>query len=360
MRVLCAPDSFKETLAAPAVATAMAEGARRAGSGVVADACPIADGGEGTLEVLAEALGAGIRRLRVTGPVGAAVPGRYAVPRNRIGIVALADASGLAMVPSDLRDPQSTTTRGTGELIGACIRGGCEQLIVCLGGSATIDGAAGIAQTLGGRFLDADSRIIEEPLTGGLLHRVAAYEPPLARLPEIIACCDVRNPLLGPNGAAAVYGPQKGASPEQVTRLEHGLANLARVCGGDPAAPGAGAAGGAGWGLATLLGARLVAGSELVLDAVAFDERLRRCDLLVTGEGCLDAQTPDGKAPYTAALRARARGVPAVAVVGTTGPGAETGPFARVVSLTERFGAQRALEDTAAALAEAVEEVVRT
>ena len=357
MRVLCAPNSFKETLSAPAAAAALAEGLRRAGPGHEAVVCPVADGGEGTLEVLAGALGARIHRRTVTGPLGEPVEGRFALSSDGTGIVPLADASGLVLVPPESRDPRRTTTRGTGELIGAAVAAGTRQVIVCLGGSATVDGGCGIAQALGGRFFDSAGAPIEAPLSGGSLQRVARYEPPRDPLPEIVACCDVTNPLLGADGAAAVYAPQKGATPEQVEDLERALAHLAEVGGGDPGQPGAGSAGGAGWGLSALLGARLAPGSELVLDTSAFDERLRGCDLVLTGEGRLDAQTRWGKAPYVVARRAEARGIPTVAIVGSIGPGADDGSFARIVSLTQRYGEKRALADTAAALADAAQEI---
>ena len=356
MHVLCAPDSFKESLAAAAAATAMADGARRAHRTVAVSCCPVADGGDGSLEVLAAALDAEVRTQHVTGPLGEPVRGRYAVASNGIGVVAIADASGLALIPPARRDPLRTSSYGTGELIGACTRSGCRRVIVCLGGSATVDGGAAIAQALGAKFLDETGAVIEKPMTGATIGHVASFEPP-AHLPEIVACCDVTSPLLGPQGAAAVYGPQKGASAEQVCELEAGLAHLARVIGGDPETPGAGSAGGAGWGLATMCGAGIEGGAKLVLDFIGFDKHLDGCDLVLTGEGALDAQTLAGKAPMEVARRAVARGIPVVAIVGRLGPGAG-GPFDEIVSLLDQYGETRAVNDTVACLTDAATKVV--
>lgn len=365
-RVLCAPDSFKDTLPASEAAAAMAEGVDRLKPPVQSCQCPVADGGEGSLETLMAALGGSIRPLRVTGPLGEPVESCFGITGDgRSAVVELARASGLGLVRPPLRDPTRTTSYGTGQLIAAAARSGCETIIVCIGGSATVDGGAAIAQALGAEFRDSAGRLISEPLTGGRLCEIRSWQPP-GRLPLIRVACDVINPLLGSDGAAAVYAPQKGATPAQVNRLGGALEHLAALCGVDPDLPGAGAAGGAGYGLAAFCGARLERGIDLVLEAVGFRRRLEGMDLVLTGEGCLDGQSLAGKAPLGVARAAAELGVRTVAIVGRTAAGAETcldpsrgGLLAAVISLARLYGQGRAIRDTATLLADAAEEVVR-
>jgi glycerate kinase len=363
MNVLCAPDKFRGTLTAAEAAEAMARGAEAAGTAgqrIRVDRCPVADGGEGTVEALSAALGGEIRPARVVGPLGGDREASYGVSGDgTTGVVELAAASGLGLVPPEERDPTRTTSFGTGELIALAVEAGCRDIIVGIGGSATCDGGAGLAQALGARFYDEAGRLIEEPLSGGGLMEIACFEPPRA-LPSIRVACDVSNPLLGPNGAAAVYGPQKGATPEQLSRLEEALAHLVSIIGGDPQTPGFGAAGGAGCGLAVMCGASLEPGIDVVLQAVGFEDRCRAANLVLTGEGRLDDQSIQGKACMGVASAAARLGVPAIAIVGSTGPGAEEcvepavgGTLMRYISLEERYGRDRALRDTAAALEEA-------
>jgi glycerate kinase len=365
MKFVCAPDSFKESLDASAVADAMRLGCRDAAPAAGVDACPLADGGEGTLDVLAAALGARIEHAVVAGPLGEPLTARFGiVERTATAIVELAQASGLALVAPSRRDPTRTTTLGTGELVRRAVELGCRRVLCSIGGSATVDGGAGICQALGAELVDADGRTLPVPVTGGDLERVASVRLPRA-LPEIDVACDVDNPLTGPAGAARVYGPQKGATPEQVERLDRGLRRLADACGGAPDAPGAGAAGGAGFGLAAVLGARLHRGIDLVLDAVGFAERCRGATLVLTGEGRLDGQSLRGKAVLGAARCAAGRGVPTVAIVGELGPGAERcvgdpadGLLRGAVSLAERFGRERALREPAALIRRVTAEIV--
>lgn len=362
--VLCAPDSFKESLTAARAAEAMAAGVLQADRGLGCDRCPVADGGEGTLEILTGALGGRLHRRLVSGPLGEPVEASFGISADgATGIVELAEASGLALVAPGRRDPAHATTRGTGELIAAAAARGCSTVIVCLGGSATVDGGAAIAQALGGRFFDSGGGEIDEPMTGSLLMAVARYEPPAAA-PRIRAAFDVTNPLFGPDGAAAVYGPQKGATPGQVRALDKALRHLASVCGGgaDARAPGAGAAGGAGFGLAALLGATLHCGIDLVLEAVEFERRCAETDLVLTGEGCLDDQSIDGKAAVGVARAASALGVPTIAVVGQdrhgTDPRFDT-LFARIESLSDRYGIERAMTEPEACLTETAAQLLR-
>ncbi len=295
----------------------MAAGVRQADPAIRCDPCPIADGGEGSLEVLSDALGGKLHRMTVTGPLGEPVEARYGISGDEsVGLVELAEASGLGLVAASRRDPARTTSFGTGELIAAAAKRGCETVIVCIGGSATIDGGAGIAQALGGVFVDRNGRAIDTPMTGARLGDVAVYHAPATDLPRLRVACDVTNPLLGADGAARCYGPQKGATPRQVEALDAPLARLAELLGGDPDRAGAGAAGGAGWGLAAMLGAELERGVDLILDAVNFARRCAAADLVLTGEGRLDAQSRRGKACFGVAEVAAAIGVPVVAIVG--------------------------------------------
>lgn len=339
----------------------MAAGVRGADAGVECDCCPVADGGEGSLEVLSGALGARLHRTTVTGPLGEPVQARFGVsPDGRTGIVELAEASGLGLLGAGRRDPGRTTSYGTGELIAAAARRGCVSVIVCVGGSATIDGGTGIVQALGGTFVDHDGRTIATPLTGDRLGEIAGYTPPTERVPRLRVACDVTNGLLGADGAARCYGPQKGASARQVEALDKGLARLASCVGGNPDQPGAGAAGGASWGMAAMLGAVLQRGIDVVLEAVDFRRRCAAADLVLTGEGRLDAQSRHGKACAGVAAHARARNVPVVAIVGAVAPGDDFGDlFARVVCLSELYGPRRALDEPAALLAMAAADVVR-
>jgi len=369
MRIICAPDSFKESITAPQAAEAMARGVRAAGAGFDPDVCPVADGGEGTLDALIGALDGRIETARVTGPLGEPIMARLGiVPHESLGIVELAEASGLAKLDPDQRDPTRTTTFGTGELIQNAVHRGCDTVIVCLGGSATVDGATGMAQALGARFFDANGDAMTEAMCGGMLRSIARIElPDPDTLPRIRVACDVTNPLCGPNGAAAVYGPQKGATPEQVRDLDAGLAHVAALLDVNPDQPGSGSAGGAGFGLVAMLGATLERGIELVLDEIGFDERCSGVALVLTGEGRLDQQTLSGKASMGVAHRARRFGVPTIAIVGSTGDGAEHctdpsqgGDLTGYVALADRFGAQRAMREAGALIEQITVEVIQS
>ncbi len=329
MRVVVAPDSFKGSMTSPEAARAMALGVADAGDHDVLEV-PLADGGEGTLDALLRAAGGTRETVRVRGPLGEERAAELGYLPDGTAVVEMARASGLELIPPHRRDPLVTTTCGTGELILHAIRRGARRVLVALGGSGTVDGGAGAATALGFRLLDARGEDIP-PGGRGLLALSEIDDsgvPPAVREVEVLVACDVDNPLLGERGAARVFGPQKGASPEALRLLEEGLGRLAellrRYAGRDVAdLPGAGAAGGLGAGLAGLLGARLLPGIELILDAVDFDRLLVGADLLLTGEGRIDAQTLYGKAPYGAARRARGRGIPVIGLAGSLGPGAE-------------------------------------
>ena len=326
MRILVAPDSFKGTLSAAEAARAMARGAcealRASGGRCEIDLCPIADGGEGTLDAIAAAVRARRHGVDVEGPLGE--PARVewgswtGASGERFALVETSAGAGWRHVPPDRRDPERTTTYGLGRMIGAACAPGADVLCVALGGSATVDGGTGVAQALGARFELDPPLGPGERMRGGRLGDIRRIEPSIGvggACPRVVALCDVDNPLTGPRGAAPVFGPQKGATAAQVERLDAGLANLAayaREAGlaADPEAPGSGAAGGLGYGLAAFLGAEIRSGAEFVLDAVGFEARVRGADLVLTGEGRLDAQTIGGKAVWRVARAAAAVGVP--------------------------------------------------
>ncbi|MDR1070130.1 MAG: glycerate kinase [Gracilibacteraceae bacterium] len=330
MKVLVALDSFKGSLTSREAGQAVAAGLRRAAPSAVARVVPMADGGEGTVDALVEALGGTRRNARVAGPLGAQAEAGYGLLPDGTAVIEMAAASGLPLVPPRLRDPRRASTRGTGELMLAALDSGARRLLIGIGGSATNDGGAGMAQALGARLLDAAGA--ELPPGGGALGRLARVDisglDPRLRETEIVVISDVTNPLCGPLGASAVYGPQKGASPEDVRELDACLAHYARVLrdqlGQDIAeAPGAGAAGGLGAGLLVFAAAQLRRGTDAVLDTLRFDEMLADCDVVVTGEGRIDAQSAFGKLPQGVAARAKAQGKPALAIVGAVAPGAE-------------------------------------
>jgi glycerate kinase len=350
VKVVLAPDKLKGTLSALEAAAALARGFE--GCEVVSR--PMADGGEGTLDVLvAAARGRGepvaLHRVKVTGPLGEPVEAELALLGER-AILESARTSGLALVTRN--DPLRASTRGLGELALAAASLGAEELWVALGGSATTDGGTGFARALGARFLDEQGHELEEG--GGSLERLARVEVPARSLPRIIALVDVRSPLLGPRGAARAFGPQKGATSEQVEQLDRGLARLAYRTRPDLAArPGAGAAGGLGFGLMVFAGAQIASGAERVADAIRLDEAITGAGLVVTAEGRFDRTTFEGKTVRHVLARARALGVLAAVVAGSAEPEAalrvrELG-VKRVVTLLELAGGdlERARRDAA-------------
>jgi glycerate kinase len=331
MRVICAPDSFKESLSAEAAARAMASGIAAVAPDVEVDCCPIGDGGEGTAAALVTAAGGQWFKETVMGPLGEPVCADWAlVAQDQLAVLEMAAAAGLALVPAELRDPEKTTSYGVGQLIKAACASGAKRLIVCVGGSATNDGGCGMAQALGIRFLSATGAVIDQPITGGMLATIARIDS-RQRCRElddmtIIVASDVTNPLTGPLGAARVFGPQKGASPAQTDRLDAGLEHLGRLIRDDLGMnvanlPGAGAAGGLAAGLLAFAAAQMASGIELVLEAVDFSQRVAVADLCLTGEGRLDSQSLAGKACIGVARAAASYGVPTVALVGALGPG---------------------------------------
>lgn len=322
LKIVAAPNAFKGCLSARDAATAMAEGVRRVLPDAAIVTCPVADGGDGLVAVVAAALGGRLIEFEVSGPLGA----RVTAPVCRAGdlvAIEMALASGLALVPPDRRDAVAASTLGTGELIRHALDLGARRLIIGIGGSATTDGGIGMAQALGARFLDGAGAPL--PPNGASLPLIrwidlSGLDPRLKSV-TIEAACDVDNPLHGPQGAARIFGPQKGANPQQVAFLDEGLRNLAAVIqrdlGRDVAAVrGAGAAGGLGAGLLAFLGATLTPGAELVMAIIGLDRALDSADLVLTGEGSVDAQTVAGKAPAIVAAHAKANGIPCFIIAG--------------------------------------------
>ncbi|MBD3942789.1 glycerate kinase [Microbacterium sp. NEAU-LLC] len=324
MRIVIAPDKFKGSLDAAGVARAVADGIRAVRHDAAVDLVPVADGGEGTLDA---ALGAGFERRTtvVSGPTGAPVAADWGL-RGDEAVIEMALASGLGILPGGIRDARGATSRGTGELIAAALDAGARRIVLGVGGSAGTDGGAGMLQALGLRLLDGAGAVL--PGGGAALARLvtvdaSAFDPRLAEASLTLAT-DVDNPLLGPNGAAAVFGPQKGATPEDVAELDAALARYVALIAdafgvpGAADAPGAGAAGGVGFAAVAALGAERRSGVDVVLDFTGLRERLVGADLVVTGEGSIDEQSLGGKTPVGVARAARAIGVPVVAVCGRT------------------------------------------
>ena len=322
-RVLVAADKFKGSLTAVQVAERVTAGLRRAVPDVGVEALPVADGGDGTVDA-AVAAGFERREVRVAGPLGHEVTAAFAL-RGGTAVVEMAEASGLQRLPAGVLAPLTASTYGSGELLRAALDAGARTVVFGVGGSATTDGGAGMLSALGARLLDEDGEPVA-PGGGGLAQLARAdlsgLDPRLSSV-ELILASDVDNPLTGPKGAPAVYGPQKGASPDDVELLDAALGHYTKVLEAElgakaveyAAAPGAGAAGGIGYG-ALLIGARFRAGIEVMLDVLGFAPALQRADLVITGEGSLDEQTLHGKAPAGVAAAARAAGREVVAVCG--------------------------------------------
>jgi glycerate kinase len=330
MRVVVAPDSYKGSITALGVAEAIERGVRAVFPGADVSKVPIADGGEGTVDALVVATKGRIEERTVRGPLGDPVSARWGVLGDgETAVIEMAAASGLPLVPRERRDPRVTTTYGTGELVRAALDARLRKLVVGIGGSATNDGGAGFASALGVRFLDAAGR--ELPEGGAALARLeridlSGLDPRLAAA-RIVVACDVDNPLIGSRGASAVFGPQKGATPDMVRELDAALARYAEVAraatGRDVAMePGAGAAGGLGGGLLLFTPARLRSGVSIVLETTDFDALVKGADLVITGEGRTDFQTAMGKAPVGVAAAAKRHGVPVVCLAGGLGDGA--------------------------------------
>lgn len=373
MKILLAPSGFKESLDAPAVAAAMAAGIRNVLPIAEVVSLPLVDGGEGFTTGLVAATGGAVVPVEVTGPVGqrvAAHVGLLGGDGPRTAVVELAAAAGLSLVPPDARNPLLTTSYGFGELIRAALDLDPERILVGCGDSGINDGGAGMAQALGARLVDAAGDDLG--CGGGELIRLSdvdlhGVDDRLAGV-EIVAACNPYNVLCGERGVARVFGPQKGATPEQVEVLSDAMDNYAaviqRVTGrsiGD--LPGSGASGGVGTGLIVVCGARLAPRFEVVFDFLDLDGALDGVDLVLTGEGSLDQQTPKGKIPAEVATRAAQRGIPTIAIAGTLGQGVEdnlaTGIAGWISSMHRPMALSDAIADCAQHVEDATEQVMR-
>ncbi|KIH83698.1 glycerate kinase [Pseudomonas batumici] len=331
MKIIIAPDSFKDSLSAEGVAQAIAEGLARVLPEARLIQCPMADGGEGTVAAVLAACNGELRSERVRGPLGTPVDAHWGwLPATATAIIEMAEASGLQLVPTGQRDACITSTFGTGELIRAALDAGARRIILAIGGSATNDAGAGALQALGVGLFDARGQVVQAgglALAGVARVTLDGVDPRLAQVRFEIAA-DVNNPLCGEQGASAIFGPQKGATPAQVRELDAALGHFADLCaqvlGQDVRdEPGSGAAGGLGFAAKAFLGARFRPGVEVVAELVGLADAVRGADLVITGEGRFDAQTLRGKTPFGVARIAREQGVPVIVLAGTLGEGYE-------------------------------------
>ena len=371
MKVVIAPQGFKAGIPGLEAAQAIARGVLAAVPDAETVLAPVADGGNGTLHALVDGTGGQVFTSMVTGPLGPQIESLWGVMGDgKTAVVEMALASGIALVPQRRRNPRLTTTTGTGEIIREALDAGYTRIIVGLGGSATNDGGAGMAVALGARFMDAEGRPL--PPGGSALARLDRVDVsglhPALNAATIVAATDVTNPLCGPEGASAIFGPQKGANAEMVRELDAALANYARVVARDVGSdvsevPGAGAAGGLGAGLIAFTGATLQSGIDMVCEVLGFDELLRGADLVITGEGRADRSTVFNKAPVGVARHARAHGVPTVLLAGSLGPGYEElydHNVASVVCIADRpMNFEASLSRTAELLESAAERTMR-
>lgn len=369
MKIVVAPDSFKEALSAAGVAGAIAEGIRQVVPNAEIVQLPIADGGEGTTDALIAATGGQRYEREVTGPVGLPVTASFGILGDgNTAVVECAAASGLERLPPSLRNPWSATTFGTGELLQAALREGVQRVIVGLGGSATNDAGIGMLTALGAAFYSADDRLCwrgAEDVAAIARMDLSKLDPRLQQV-QIDVACDVSNPFVGDSGASAVFGPQKGADADMVKRMDKALAGFSDKVKSELGVdlqrlPGSGAAGGLGGAFHAFLGGELRSGISIVLEAVKLSEHLKGCDLVITGEGRIDHQTVFGKAPAGVAAMAREAGVPIVALGGAVTADAQcSGVFDAVFSIMQGPASlDEALPQTALNLRQTAENIVR-
>lgn len=372
MRIIIAPNSFKESLTAAEVAKHLSVGILRGMPEAEVICRPIADGGDGTLQTLVASYGGKIKKQIVKGPLGEPVSAQWGlIESGKTAVIEMARASGLNLVPPDRRNPMQTSTYGTGELIKAALDSNVEQIIVGIGGSATVDGGMGMLSALGVRFLTAQG----ERLTGNGsdLRKIkiidcSGLDPKVGKVKFMVAS-DVVNPLIGDEGAASIFGPQKGATPEMVEILEGNMSHYARKMSefldkDMRHVPGAGAAGGLGAAFMAFFEAELKSGIDLILDATNFNDALKDAALVITGEGRLDSQTAAGKAPMGVARRAYNAGVPVIGIAGEVCPSASIllkKGFTALFSLTNGpLTLQEAIENTPLLLDTLGEQIART
>lgn len=395
MRIVIAPDKFKGSLTSAQACDAIAAGLGRAIADVEIDTCPMADGGEGTVAAMTAAMGGRVGWFDVCGPLpGTTVRAPIGfIEAGKTAVIELAGASGLHHLTPEQRDPTRTTTFGTGELMDTAAQFGAKRILLGLGGSATCDGGLGIAQAWGAAIKTTTGKTYgpgDRKITGGDAGRVTSVtraggstSPRAGQQPtqylglsdgalldrrgvEFVVACDVGNPLLGPDGAAHIFGPQKGATPAQVSELDAGLAKMVDRLdlGAVASLPGAGAAGGVGFGMAAFFGAKIVSGAELVFEAVRLGDRLKSADLCITAEGRFDSQSLSGKAPFAVAQACKTAGVPCVVLAGSVGDDLgdayEKGVTAAISMIDRPMALADAVEHAAALLERAAFNVART
>ncbi len=367
MKVVIAPDSFKGSLTALHAAEAMEIGLRRVFPTAEIEKVPMADGGEGTVQSLVDATGGMVITERVLDPLGAEIDAQYgALGDGMTAVIEMAAASGLTLVPPDQRNPLVTTTYGTGQLIQAALNRGCRKLIIGIGGSATNDGGAGMAQALGAKLLTANGKQVKwggAGLEDLISIDISNLDRRLAETETVVAC-DVNNPLTGERGSSQVYGPQKGATPETIELLDANLAHFNKILQHDLGKfvaniPGAGAAGGLGAGLLAFLDATLKSGVEIVIEATKLEQKIEGASLVITGEGQIDFQTVFGKTPVGVATLAKTHNIPVIAIAGSISTDADevytAGIDAMIDIVPEPMPLEVAIENAASLIATAAE-----
>lgn len=365
MKFVLAPDSFKESMTAKEVCQAMEKGIKKANDKITCIHVPMADGGEGTMQSLIDATNGKIYSLKVIGPLGGEVEAMYGIlGDNETGILEMASASGIQLIPPGKRNPLKSTTYGTGQLIKACLDHGIKKLLIGIGGSATNDGGVGAIQALGGKFLDKDGK--ELSFGGGELGNLdnidlSNFDKRLENISVEVAC-DVSNPLCGERGASNVFGSQKGATPEMIKILDANLAHYAHIVKKQfnkdvTNIPGAGAAGGLGAGLMAFLNGTLKKGIEMVIEYTGLEEKVKDCDIVWTGEGSIDFQTQYGKTPLGVALIAKKYNKPVIALAGRVGEDIEILYEKGIDSI---FGIMKGAVSLEEALSEGKENIERT
>lgn len=371
MKIIIAPDSFKGSLASHQVCAAIEKGIKKADPSIDIISIPMADGGEGTVDALMDSLGGYKVVVEVKDPLFRKIKAQYGLTdEGKTAVIEMASASGLALLSNSERNPMKTTTYGTGELIRDALERGCRSFIIGIGGSATNDGGVGMAAALGARFYDRDGNAIE--LTGGGLLKLDSIDlsemDPRVGESRFRVFCDVDNPLYGPQGAAYVYGKQKGADAAMTEKLDMGLRRLSEIIQRDlnknvAHIPGAGAAGGLGAGLMAFLDAKLEKGIDLLMETIGFEERIKGADLIITGEGRMDHQTKYGKTISGIIKAAKKQGIPVVGICGSIGEGVEelySEGLNSVFSIINRpMSLQESMDKTSELLASTAENVIR-
>lgn len=371
MKIVIAPDSYKGSLTALEVANSMEKGVKRVFKDSVVEKIPMADGGEGTVQSLIDSTAGEIINIKVTGPVLKEVNAFYGIlGGGKTAIIEMAAASGLPLISADEKNPLKTTTYGTGQLIKDALDRGCRNIIIGLGGSATNDGGLGVAKALGVKFLDTNGNDIGEG--GGNLDKLASIDvsnmDPRIKESNIIAACDVDNPLCGPEGASNVFGPQKGADKAMIETLDRNLANYAYIIKKDLSmdiinTPGAGAAGGLGAGLLAFFNAKIKRGIDIVIDITKLEEKVQDADIVLTGEGMIDFQTAFGKTPFGVAKIAKKCNLPVIAIAGGIGKNAESlyeKGFDSIFSIVDSpMSLDKAMENSGILIEKTVERVLR-